>query len=156
MKPIAASTWPNFNWIDGVARTMRILEVNWNPRDRQLRQFGVISLIALPLVAWLWNASLLIIAGLASLGAVLALVGYAWPRVVRPVFLALVVLSLPIGLVVGELALLLIFFGVFLPIGLCFRCIRRDGLQLKLDRMAATYWQAKAQPRGPATYYRQS
>jgi hypothetical protein len=156
MKPTAASISPSSSSIDEENPIVKLVEVNWSPTDRQLRQFGVISLIALPFIAWLWNGSTSVIVGLAAAGAVLGLVGFVAPRVLKPVFLALVLVSLPIGLVVGELAMLLIFFGVFLPIGLCFRIMRRDSLQRKLDRQAKSYWQAKPQPRGPAAYYRQS
>lgn len=32
---------------------MRLVQMDWHPQDRQLRQFGIICLLALPLVGWL-------------------------------------------------------------------------------------------------------
>jgi hypothetical protein len=57
---------------------------------------------------------------------------------------------------VGELAMLLIYFGVFLPIGLLFRAAGRDALQRRFDPSQNSYWQAKKQPHDIASYFRQS
>ena len=135
---------------------MRLVEINWSPTNRQLRQFGIICLFALPLVGWLWGGSLTVLAGLAAVGLVLATVGVAFPIALKPIFLALTILVTPIGMVIGEVAMLLIFFGVFLPIGVIFRLVKRDALKLKVDQAAESYWQDKKQPSSAASYYRQS
>jgi len=135
---------------------MKLIEIQWNPTNRQLRQFAIICLFALPTVGWIWGAGLQVIGLLASLGLVLAIVGTVYPRAVKPVFLAVTLVATPIGMVIGELAMLLIYFGVFLPFGIFFRVTRRDALQLRLDRNTTTYWQAKKQPDNVASYYRQS
>ena len=135
---------------------MKLIDANWKPTDRQLRQFGVICLIALPLVGYMWGAGTLVIGILAAVGLILAVTGIVVPRAVKPVFLALMIITVPIGIVIGELAMLLIYFGVFLPMGLVFRLLKRDALQRKFDRHATTYWQAKSQPTSAARYYRQS
>ena len=135
---------------------MTLVEINWRPTDRQLRQFGAICLVGLPLVAWVWGAHWQVIGGLAAAGLALAAAGWAAPQSLKWVFLGLTVLAAPIGMVIGELALLLIFFAVFLPIGLALRWTKGDPLQLKLDRQADTYWQPKPPPKNVASYYRQS
>lgn len=136
---------------------MKLVEINWHPDPRQLQQFGWTALVALPALGWFWSGgSLQVTAGLAVCGLLLALCGQFAPALLRPVFLALMVAALPIGIVVSELALLAIYFGVFLPIGLFFRLTGRDALQLRLDRSQKTYWQRKKPPQGAASYYRQS
>jgi hypothetical protein len=135
---------------------MRLVETNWNPDNRQLRQFGVICLLALPLVGWLWFGIHAIVGWLAAVGLAMAVLGIVLPRAMKPIFVALMIVATPIGMVFGEFAMLLVFFGVFLPIGLIFRLAKRDALQLKLDRQQKTYWQTKRQPRNLASYYRQS
>lgn len=135
---------------------MKLIEINWHPTDRQLRQFGVICMFALPAVAWLWGGGTTIVITLALAGTVLALTGLAAPAILKPVFLALTILATPIGMVVGELAMLIIYFGIFLPFGLISRITRRDSLQLRLDRGKDSYWEAKKQPTNIASYYRQS
>lgn len=135
---------------------MKLVEIQWNPTNRQLRQFAIICLFALPALGWFFEASAQVIGLLASLGLVLAITGAVFPKAVRPVFLAAMILATPIGMVIGELAIFLIYFMVFLPFGLFFRVIQRDALQLTQDSQAQTYWQAKKQPSGSVSYYRQS
>ena len=93
---------------------------------------------------------------LALIGLVLASAGMAVPTILKPIFLALTFVATPIGMVIGELAMLLVYFGVFLPFGLVFRAVKRDVLQLRLNRNKTTYWQAKKPPTNVASYYRQS
>jgi hypothetical protein len=135
---------------------MKLVEINWNPTNRQLRQFGLICLVALPLLGWLWGgANPRVLGVLAGIGFILAAAGLFCAPTLKPIFLGLTILVLPIGLVVGELSMLLIFFGVFLPIGFVFRLLNRDRLQLDFDTAARTYWEEKPQPKSVAGYYRQ-
>ena len=117
---------------------MTLVEINWKPTDRQLRQFGIICLIALPLVGWIWGATPLVLGALVTIGLLLAVAGVAIPKALKPVFLALTILATPIGIVIGEVVMLLIYFGVFLPMGLVFRLLKRDALQIKRDQHATT------------------
>lgn len=135
---------------------MKLIETNWNPTNRQLRQFAIICIAALPLVGWFWGGQgeTLIFLGLA--GLLIGTTGILMPRVVKPLFLGLMIAAMPIGLLMGEVALLLIYFGVFVPIGLIFRILKRDALHLEIRRNADTYWQSKKQPGQAASYYRQS
>jgi hypothetical protein len=135
---------------------MKLVEVTWNPSKRQLRQFAAICVVALPLLGWIWGGSWQIIGCLAAAGFAVGLVGVLAPAAIKPAFIALTVITLPIGIVIGELTLVLVFFGVLLPLGLFFRLIKRDALQLKIDGTCPTYWQPKKQPSGLASYYRQS
>ena len=134
---------------------MGFAEINWNPQDRQLRQFAWIALIALPLIGWVWGASTGVVTGLAIAGAILLAASYAAPAAVRPVFLALTILTFPIGVVVGEVVMMVIYFTVFLPIGTIFRLMQRDALQRGIDKSAQTYWQPKKQPARVDSYFRQ-
>lgn len=135
---------------------MALIEINCDPTDRQLRQFGVVSLFVLPLIGWLWGAERTTLGWLAVIGGVIAMIGWVWPRGVKPMFAGLTLLTAPIGIVVGEIALVLIYFGVFLPIGIVFRLQGRDALQLSTDLKTTTYWRTRAAPRDAASYYRQS
>ena len=135
---------------------MALVDVNWKPSDRQLRQFAGLALVVLPVAAWLWSGNPRVVAWFAIAGVAVFGIGMAFPKAIRPVYLGLLVVALPIGIVVGETFLLSIYFGLFLPMGLVFRLLGRRPLQLSFDRQSPTYWQAKAQPSGPAQYYRQS
>lgn len=136
------------------------------PTPRQLRQFAFAGIVLMPLAAWLlsgmpsvdgWQrVHTLLVGGLATLGALFVVLSFAAPRILRPVYVGMSLVTLPIGLVVGELLLALTYFGVFTPVGLVFRLIGRDALERRVDRTATTYWRAKRQPRDAASYFRQS
>jgi hypothetical protein len=129
--------------------------INWHPNNTQVRNFGLVSLVALPAAAGLWShGSLTAVAcGLAIAGLMTAL-GIAWPRGLRPLLVAVNVVAEPPALLVHDLVLLLAFFLVVVPMSLVFRLIGRDPLQLKIDRDARSYWQPKKQPGDVRSYYR--
>ena len=133
---------------------MKLVEMNWHPTDRQLRQFGVIGLVMLPLLGWLWSSGVLGIGILAAVGLVLAALGLTYPQTLRPIFVGLSLVSLPIGWVVSELTLLVLFYGLFLPIGLLLRLLGRDPLDRKFDAQASSYWQPKKPPTDVGSYFR--
>ncbi len=135
---------------------MGLIETNWNPNTRQLRQFGVVCGLILPLLAWLWSGSTITITTLAGIGLLIAIVASVYPKGVIPLYVALTLITAPIGTVVGEIALIVVYITVFLPIGIIFRMLSRDRLQLKIDQKANSYWQPKRQPNSIASYYRQS
>ncbi len=135
---------------------MRLIQINWNPSDQQLRQFGFVPMIALPLAGWFWSGvGTGAFCAAIGAGVVTALVGLAQPRALKPAFLALSVAAAPIGMVVSELILLSVFFMVILPTGIVLRLLGRDLLQRHFDRQASTYWEPKKQPSGPVSYLRQ-
>jgi hypothetical protein len=142
---------------------MKLIDFNWNPTDRQIKQFGVACLVVLPLVGWmatgkpttLAKANLPVLGGLIGLGLLLAVVSLVRPQALKLLFVGASLVAFPIGLVVGELVMLLMFLLVFTPMALMFRVIGRDALQRKIDRNAKSYWQPKAQPRDASSYYRQ-
>lgn len=134
---------------------MALVQLNRDPEDRQLKQFGWFSLVMLPLIAWFWGATTFLIGIFLGIGALLALLGMAVPKALKPVFVGLSVILMPIGLVVGELMMMIVFLTVFLPIGLIFRMMGRDRLQLTLDRNRKSYWQPKEIPSQKDRYFRQ-
>lgn len=135
---------------------MSLIEIQWKPADRQVRQFAAICMVGLPLVAWWWNASPQWIAGLGLSGGLLLAVSWFAPSVVKPLFLICALLTTPIGLVLGEVMMFLMYLTVFCPMAILFRMIGRDVLLRSMDRECASYWQAKQQPKDVSSYYRQS
>jgi hypothetical protein len=135
---------------------MSLVQIVWKPTDRQLWQFGLAALVALPVIGWLWGAGPVTLVLLTLIGAALAGLGWYWPPALRPVYLAATIVSLPIGIVVGEIVLAATFFAVIVPMGLVFRLARRaDPMQRQFQPAAGSYWQPKAQPAGPGNYLRQ-
>lgn len=135
---------------------MALVKVNWEPADRQLRQFSAISFVAIPLLAWIWSGqNPTAVAVAAALAFVIGGVGVAVPRLMKPVFIGLTLVTIPIGIVMGEVAMLLIYGGLLVPIGLYFRLTGRDSLRLSRQREAQSYWLPKRQAPNAVSYYRQ-
>ncbi len=133
---------------------MKLVEIQWSPSSSQLRQFGVLSCLVLPFLGWLWSVSVSGIALLLVTGVAIALLSFFWLPAVKYLFVGLTIAVAPIGMVLGEVAMLLIFLGVFLPISLIFRLIGRDSLQRKMDKNVSTYWQTKQESDKVSNYYR--
>jgi len=142
---------------------MKLVELNRDPTDRQLKQFGATSFVFLVFVGWVVAgrpstfaaANWPLIGGFAAAGLCLAVLALVRPTAVKWLFVGLSAVAFPIGLVISEIVLLVTYLCVFVPVGLVFRLIGRDALQLKFDRKGKSYWQAKRQPDGARSYYRQ-
>lgn len=132
-----------------------LVQMNWSPTARQLRQFGAAFLIVLPLVAWFWGASSVWLLSLVVVGLIVSLVAWFAPSLVRPVFIVVSLMAIPIGLVVGELVLMLLYLGLFVPIGMLFRITGRDSLRRRMNAAVDSHWSKKAQPSSARSYYRQ-
>lgn len=135
---------------------MSLVTANRKPTQRQLRQFGLLCALALPGLAWLWSLGSVWICALAFVGVVIATLAWCLPVAVKPIFVGLMLVALPIGWVLSELILLLVYALLFVPMGCVFRCVGRDRLHRKFDRQRESYWESKSQPRSVASYYRQS
>jgi hypothetical protein len=137
---------------------MRWSDLPVNPSTRMLRQFGGLCLVILGAVgAWQF-----FVRGHESAGVVLALtafglgaLGLMAPAVLRPIFVAWLVVAFPIGWVVSRVLMAVTFFGVITPLALFFRLRRRDALQLRGSTGSQSYWSPRTQPTDAASYFRQ-
>ena len=138
---------------------MGLIEINRDPSPKVLRQFGWIALSASLLVCALlrWQRHLALPWLLAIFGAGLAVFvcSRLSLRLTRRVFVTLVLLSYPIGVVLGTAAMAIIFFLVLTPIGLVFRLLGRDPLYRRWDKSAASYWVTHGPADRPDRYFRQ-
>ena len=108
---------------------MRWSDIPFDPSRTTLRQFAGLCLAVFGAMA-LWQAFVRGHSGLASILALLALtigpLGLAHPEWVRWIYVGWMVLAFPIGWTVSQVLLALIFYGLFTPIGLIFKFLRRD------------------------------
>ena len=133
-----------------------MVEINWQPNTRQLRQFGWAALVALPTLGWFWSGgSPTTTLSMAVAGLFAAMSAVFLPNLLKYPFLILSVIALPIGLVVSELILFIIYAGLFVPLGLIGRLVGRDALAMKLEPTRSSYWQEKEQPTNVDSYFRQ-
>jgi len=137
---------------------MALVQVNWKPDDKTLREFSEIWLIFFGMVFMplaLYKDYPQLAAALWGIALAGRVVGWLKPQWMKPVFLAMTLASWPIGWTISHLAMALIFYGVFTPLALFFRLIGRDALRRKLDRTASTYWEPYNPDRGKARYLKQ-
>lgn len=129
-------------------------DVIQTPSRRVLRQFGVTgAVMAIGVGAcfrgggmgWGWFA----------LGAGLLMFAAWFPRALRWPFLGAMLLAFPVGFVVSRVVLVLLYFGVFWPLGVVLRWRGFDPLGLRKGRAGGSYWVEKRTPVDPATYLRQ-
>ena len=88
-----------------------MIDLNLNPSKRELKTFGLGALVFLTIVAglvWRKSGSTTAPAILLAVGVVIAVLGFAAPRILRPVFIALMVINYPIGWVVTHIVVALI------------------------------------------------
>jgi Saxitoxin biosynthesis operon protein SxtJ len=137
---------------------MRWTDIRFQPNRSTLRQFAGLWLVFFGGVA-LWQA---LVKGHPSLGlsfAALALVvglaGLTRPEWVRFIYVGWMVLAFPIGWTVSQVMLLVMFYGLFTPIGLVFRLIGRDPLDRTRPSRRESYWVPKPTPADLRRYFKQ-
>ena len=127
---------------------------------RQLRQFAgalIVFTLILVLRVW-WRQGTLGQVAIALSGAAVlcGVLGLIQPRRIQWFFKALMTLSWPIGVVVSELMIAILYFIVVTPVALALRVLRQDRLSRTIDRQAPTYWIRHKQAENQSRYFRQS
>ena len=136
---------------------MALLEVNWNPDRRELKQFALMWIGFFGL----FGAYSLFLNGTSGAALVLwavaatGLVGYFRPGMLRPVYVVWMALALPIGWTISHLLLLVMYYLLITPIGLLMRLFGYDSLERQIDRSAKTYWVPHDPGAEPSRYFKQ-
>jgi hypothetical protein len=129
-----------------------------DPPPRILRQFAGICLVFFTGLAC-WQGLVRGNFTLAALFAVLAVglgpLGLAIPRAIRPIYVGAMLVTAPIGWVVSQVILALVFYAIFTPVALIFRLIGRDALSRAPQQAQESYWQPKPAPADMKRYFRQ-
>ena len=144
-----------------------IVEINWKPTERVLRQFGAIALLSFGVLAfsawnsWWWfsggsggsrTSVAAVLAGAALFSGVASLLA---PRAHLPLFLGLSLVSYPVGFVVSYVIMAALFYLVFAPVAMVMRLLGRDPLSRNADATARSYWRPVEDGRDPNRYFRQ-
>ena len=137
---------------------MKWSDIPRNPSRPVLRQFAAACLVFF--LAWAIYQGLAknrpqLGLGLAVLAVGVGMMGLIRPGAVRWLFVGWMTLAFPIGWLVSQLTLLVMFFGILTPIALFFRVMGRDPLCRKAAPGTDSYWTAKDQPKDPRRYFRQ-
>lgn len=134
---------------------MKFADLPTNPDDRMLRQFAALWILFFGAIGtWeilkenTWGWSILAVAVVAGV------LGLVWPRLLKPIFVAWMVLAFPIGWLVSHLILAVVFYGAFTPLGLVLKATGHDPLQRKRGDQSS-YWRTKTQQREIRRYLKQ-
>ena len=145
----------------------KLIELNLNPDDRTLRQFGMIAVVGFGAIAaaayhetWLFAAGLgsarLPVAGaFAAVGVLSLLLGLVYPRANRVIYVGTSILAYPIGFVLSYVIMGVLFFGIIAPIATVLRVLGKTPLARSYDKRAATYWSKAHAARDRQSYFRQ-
>jgi Saxitoxin biosynthesis operon protein SxtJ len=137
---------------------MRWSDIQFDPPRKVLRQFGGLCLLIFGGLA-LWEIFGRSRPGFGGVLAVLALsigpIGLFRPQWIRYIYVGWMILAFPIGWTVSQIILLVMFFGLFTPIGLIFRLLGRDTLQRARQPELASYWKPKPRSTDLRRYFKQ-
>ena len=134
-----------------------MIELNLHPSTRVLRQFAATCLLLVGATGaerWLRGEPRTGMA-LVGIAIVVGVLGLVWPKGVRWLFVALTVIAFPIGWVVSQLLLLILFAAVVTPVAWLFKLQGRDRLGLKRSADRSSYWKPKSTPQDIRRYLRQ-
>ena len=92
--------------------------------------------------------------GVAGCLALVGLAGLFEPGLIKWVFVGWMILAFPIGWTISHLILALVYFGMFLPVGLVARMFGYDPLQLN-ESDQTSYWQELSPVESKERYFRQ-
>lgn len=136
---------------------MNFSDIPRNPSDRLLRQFAGLWIlffggIGLSQYFRSQNTPAAVVVGIIAVG--LGLPGLLYPRFLKPVFVGWMILVFPVGWLISGVILLLLYFGLFAPVGFALRVSGHDPLRLQKPK-ADSYWEPKTQQTSLRRYLKQ-
>src|SRR5437773_2493894 len=118
-------------------------DISSNPRARTLRQFAgvwLIFFVGFGVKLYMKHGQHQAGLTLGAIGIVIGGLGLLKPSAVRLLFVVCMVLAFPVGWLVSNLLLALMFYGIITPLGLLFRLKGRDLLCRKPDPGRTSFW----------------
>ncbi len=145
----------------------KMIEIDFNPDEKTLRQFGFIALGGFGFAAAIaWFEVLIFTAGLgaarpwvtgiaAGLAVIATLFSLVHPKANRPIFVGMALLTFPIGFVLSYVIMGTLFFGMIAPLAIFMKLMGRDPMKRKYDPNASSYWLDARPARPNQAYFRQ-
>ena len=137
---------------------MKWSDLPLKPSLRALRQFAAAWLIFFLVVGvyrYVARGQQQIGIAVAVMAVVVGVTGLIRPAAVRWLYVGATVLTFPIGWVVSQFVLAIMFYGIITPLALLFRIRGRDLLALKPAPNRSSFWTPKETPEDMGRYFRQ-
>jgi hypothetical protein len=135
-----------------------MIDIDIKPDRKKLGTFGWITtgiFLTFSIIFFI-NTGVLLIPLIALVTAIYGLIGaIVQPNILKPFYITLICLSFPIGWVVSNLILTLIFFLGFFPMGLLLRLKGHDPLRKRFGKIGESSWIESNRIREAKTYYQQ-
>ena len=138
---------------------MSLIEINWYPKQKELRNFANIAMVASLIISCLlylfkgvriqW-AAIIVAAGFA-----IFLSSFVSLKLTKIIYLGLIMVTFPIGWAVSMILLTAFYFLLLVPLGFIFRLIGRDPLCRRFDPDAKSYWLARRETDSLDRYFHQ-
>ena len=131
-------------------------DIPFKAAPKTLRQFAAAWLLLFLALAYRFGRGHHALGGLfVVLALVIGPLGLIKPLAVRWIFVSWMVLAFPIGWLVSQLMLAVLFYLVLTPVAILFRLRGRDLLWRKSETGRATFWLPKQTPQDVHSYFRQ-
>ena len=137
---------------------MSLIKLNINPPLAQLKSFGRVWTPLFAIIIGfnvMFNGYFEAAVTIEVVAIVIVLVGWLRPEMLKIPFVAAMVVTYPIGIVVGWLLLRTIYYGCLCPIGLMLKVFKKDLLQQRWDLDAESYWTQRREVVVTQQYFRQ-
>ena len=139
---------------------MSFMQINWNPRKDDIRNFGIMTLIMLPLISslllWKQHINITWAFAISGIGAIFFMACLFSYRTGRFLYLSLMLLVYPIGLTISFLMIVLLYYAIIAPMGIVFKFLKKDPLHREFNGSINTYWVKHKDRKDINSYYRLS
>ncbi|MHC5056775.1 MAG: SxtJ family membrane protein [Planctomycetota bacterium] len=136
-----------------------MMDIDWHPGSAKLRTFAASVLVfagaAGAYLHFRLGVSLGICAVVWGIGVASASCGLVSPGIIRPGYVAMLLLALPVGLAVSFLLLATTYYLVLVPIGLVARMLGHDPMRRRFEPEAESYWLPRDRTADLRSYFRQ-
>ena len=137
---------------------MKWSDLPLNPTASALRQFAgawLVFFLAAGVHRYVARGQHQVGIALGAMAIVVGVAGLIRPAAVRWLFVGATVLAFPIGWVVSQIMLAVMFYGIITPMAVLFRLRGRDLLARKPAPNRASFWAPKQTPEDMGAYFRQ-
>jgi len=135
-----------------------MIDLDLKPDRKKLRSFAWISVAVFGSIAGLafWKTGLDWRSyGAGAIAAYSLICAVATPSFIRPLYIGLTLLAFPIGWVVSNVVMTLLYYCLFFPIGLLKNLFSKDSMRRPFNDSSESFWNDCRKPKSLKDYYNQ-